>query len=811
MTCAPSDRTREQLKEDAEDVTEDAEVVVAVKTLATAVLHGFGKVLGPRKTHVALLALATLGTAAAAATAPPSPLVGLTNASEIRVTAECTSELTPEHIRYSCEDGRSAEVEITLGDLHIWADAVDYFDEPTADMKRARRVEAKGNVVFMSGEQRLSGDTLKMDLESGKGVLTDVRGYVQPGVFFEAAMLERLAATTYRAKGARFTSCFQPSPRWSFSAARATIKLDDHVFATAVNFKVLGVPTPILLPAFYYPIQKDQRATGLLAPTISKGQPDGWTFGTGFFWAMGRSVDQTVLYDYATDAASGFHRATHELRYLRPSDSSGTFSSSYQLGKNRSRNWSLTWNAAEALPAKFRAVLGVSESSSTLFQQQQNLEDLTQSTNRTQFVSLNLSRRIGRNNLQMLADTRDTSFVGADGPKRIEHHPQVSLSRTPQRIGRTGFLWSYRATGEYLGNGNEEGTDRYSRFDLAPQLSRPLSTSFLQLTPRITAHYNRYGGFERPDDPSTPDVTESGFTHETVDRHFVETSLEMRGPKVFRVFHNPSGVYTDRIKHQIEPEVTWTFRSRVDYGPLSTTGNIPQLDNFDRLVGMNRFIYGLTQTLIAKRPGAAGRTVPYNFLTWQVTQKYYPDPATSRLDSETNSPVAVDTEGERFTPVFSNLRLRPTARFNASVDLQYDVKRSGIQSESVSGALDYPRVSLSGTWTRYYKLRADGNPNTLAANTVSGHARLTLIPNKVSLQGDGTYDFKPESSTRVLQQSFSIRYDVQCCGIMIQHTQRKLGADGKPVNRWTFQFQLANIGSVGTMGDENGNLFGTKR
>ena len=145
-----------------------------------------------------LAAALTAGDArAAAAPAAKAPMAGLTDSSEMRVSAECGPEGSKERISYRCADGRSAQVEITLGDLHIWADAVDFLDTHKTDAKGGtRRVDAKGNVVFMRGEERISGDTLEMDLDTGKGVLTNARGYVQPGVFFEAARLERVAATT---------------------------------------------------------------------------------------------------------------------------------------------------------------------------------------------------------------------------------------------------------------------------------------------------------------------------------------------------------------------------------------------------------------------------------------------------------------------------------------------------------------------------------------------------------------------------------------------------------------------------------------
>jgi LPS-assembly protein len=754
--------------------------------------------------RAALLLLAVAGArpAAAAAPAAKSPMSGLSDASEVLVTADCGPDGTADHLRYGCPDGRSAQVEITLGDLHIWADAVDFYQQKkTETTPGSHRVEAQGNVVFMRGEERISGNTLKMDLDTGKGTLTNARGYVQPGVFFEADTVERLAATTYRVKGARFTSCFQPNPRWGFTAARATIKIDDHVLATAVNFKVLGVPTPIWLPIFYYPIQQDQRATGLLAPQIGKSNSYGWMLGTGFFWAMSRSVDQTVQYEYASDPKFGYQRLTHELRYLRQSPSGGGFNSSYYLAKNGTRQYALNWNASQILPEKLRATLAVSQTSSTLIRQA-NLEDFIQATNRSRFTSFALQRSFGRNSVQVLTDQRDYNFglgTANESEQRQEHLPSVTVSRAPQKLGRTGILIGYRASGEFLGLGDENSVDHYSRFDFAPQVSRPLSTSFLQLTPRFTAHYNRYGAVERPDNIDTPDIDEGGFFRDPVDRRFIETSLEMRGPKVFRVFNNPFGLYTDKIKHQIEPEATWQYRSRVDYGPDSTGAQVPKLDGLDFLVQTSQFTYGLNQTFTAKRPGTGGKLVPYNFLTWRVFQTYYAQAQASRFDPALgHSPYDIGAEPESFSPVVSNVRLRPTTRFSTNFNTEYDVKRSSLRTIALSGTIDYTRLGVNGTWSRFVD---PTNTSRVSFNTIQGRTRLELIPGKIHLEGEGVFDLNRKES-KVLSRIFSVRYDMQCCGIMVQ--RRDVDYGGLPEHRWTFQFQLANIGSVGTMGDANG-------
>jgi lipopolysaccharide assembly outer membrane protein LptD (OstA) len=81
-------------------------------------------------------------------------------------------------------------VDLRFGQLRIQADALDMFDETKPDGTSAQRIEASGNVVFMSGQERISGETLRLDLDTGKGLFTKASGYLQPDVLFEAESIE---------------------------------------------------------------------------------------------------------------------------------------------------------------------------------------------------------------------------------------------------------------------------------------------------------------------------------------------------------------------------------------------------------------------------------------------------------------------------------------------------------------------------------------------------------------------------------------------------------------------------------------------
>ena len=87
----------------------------------------------------------------------------------------------------------------------------------------------------------------------------------------------------------------------------------------------------------------------------------------------------------------------------------------------------------------------------------------------------------------------------------------------------------------------------------------------------------------------------------------------MRGPTFARVFDTPGFFYSERFKHMIGPEITWTYRTRVD-----DFNSIPKFDGNDHFLGTNQIDYALVQRFFAKRRGPTGKSQPYEFLTWRL-------------------------------------------------------------------------------------------------------------------------------------------------------------------------------------------------
>ena len=153
-----------------------------------------------------------------------------------------------------------------------------------------------------------------------------------------------------------------------------------------------GVPV-FYLPAVYYPITKDDRATGFLMPTYGTSTYRGYSLSNAFFWAIDRSRDLTLVDDWFSSRGNGMGA---EYRYASAPGSSG-FVKFYRLSEHASTiqntdgsssqipgalSYRVQANAAQALAGHWSARASVDYFTSLTVQQayNTNIYDASNST-----------------------------------------------------------------------------------------------------------------------------------------------------------------------------------------------------------------------------------------------------------------------------------------------------------------------------------------------------------------------------------------------------------------------------------------------
>jgi LPS-assembly protein len=741
------------------------------------------------RTHsFVILAVLVVPCAPASAQAPPSP-PATTQPTDVQQAAPAEPPQDPGEVRVRAESYEQVKkghveargfVDLNVSGMRIQADRADIFEETRPDGKLGHRIVADGNVVFIRGEERMSGDRLEMD-DLGRGYLLNAVGYVEPGVWVEARKVERVDDKTYRVEGGSFSSCSQPNPRWGFQASSAEIEIDEKVKAKNAVFKVKGVPV-FYLPYMYYPINSNGRSTGLLFPHFGYSSYRGFNTGTGFFWAMGRSADQTFYSDYWSNIGYGYG---HELRYVRGAPSRGTFRTYvFDVKGAEGLDYDLDWNALQILPGNVRAAVNVRQYSNLQFQQQYQ-EDFNRATTRTQRWSGSLEKDLKLAVLSAYADTTSTYF-GTDYTRVNGRLPGVSLRRFPRQIGWGKVVVGLQAKADRIQYGNEEQIDNWSRIDIAPYVARPFALSFLEFTPAVGYRYTRYGASYGVNEDD-----ESAIIGPPIGRSFFESQVEMRGPSFAKVWDTPGFGYAERFKHTIGPEVSWTYRTRVE-----DFNSIPKFDGDDYFLGTNQLAYSLVQRFFAKRRGPTGKAQPYEFLTWRLLQTYYVQIADGQSNFDPNYSSSAFGPGfkpEHLSPLMSRVRLRPSPEFSADFHLEYDVNFKQIRRRSVFANLVLPRASLTGGWSRSDRLAENPEERTIGAHSLRGNAAFELYPKRLFLEGSADYDLKNDI---LWQMRGQLRYAVQCCGLLVEYI--RFNYNGRDEKQWRFNLELANVGSIGS-------------
>ena len=109
----------------------------------------------------------------------------------------------------------------------------------------------------------------------------------------------------------------------------------------------------------------------------------------------------------------------------------------------------------------------------------------------TSFWALSIQRNFRFGIVQALAEDNRTYF--SDQTRINRRLPSLRLSHPTRRIGKTDFVFGFEGRAEGLAVGNQKELDRYSRFDVAPEVSRPFASTYFQVTPQLRLRYTHYG------------------------------------------------------------------------------------------------------------------------------------------------------------------------------------------------------------------------------------------------------------------------------------------------------------------------------
>lgn len=710
----------------------------------------------------------------------------------------------------------SESVKLERGDTTLFADEVEIFE---AD----NRALARGNVVFTQGKNRIASDRADFNTRTGLGTFyhaTGISGVQAPrqrprsngaivvpqvtgqdtDVIFFGETIEKVAPKKYRITNGGFSTCVQPTPRWDLSAGTIILNVDDYTILKQAIFKVKGVPM-FYLPIMYYPTQEDGRATGFLIPTYGASTLKGQTLRVPFFWAIDRSQDATLEYEWYSKLGRG---ASAEYRYNVGAgdgivnayvlDQKDVTYSTGTLAAERSFN--ITGNAVQQLPGHLRARANANYFSSITTNQVFNSNIYSPMRNNRTFGG-NLVGSWRSYSLNVTVD-RNEYFSTPTSSGVTGTSPRVTFSRSERPLFPNApvyFSVSTDAT-HFDRQTQVDGTivdDRsLGRFDVSPTIRYPF-TKWQWFTVNSSVNWR--------DTFYTRSLDGTGLViDDNLNRRYFTMAANAVGPVFTRVWNTPDSGYAERFKHTIQPIFNIQRTSAIEQHD-----NIVQIDNIDTPYGNTTSLsYGVYNRLYAKRK-VGQASVAQEIASLEITQSYYTDARASRVDP--NSPSSYTTDAtNNFSPILVNLRVTPTTAFNTTMRAEIDSRYKELRYLTVSAGHDWNRrIQTQAGWShKFYIQDLSGyNDRNYLDHLLNLSTHAQTLDNRYGLDYALNYDVLRSTLT---QQRVSGFYNSQCCGIALSYQQVNTPS-GYPLpsdRRFYLSFTLAGLGSFSPLSNMGG-------
>ncbi|KAF0164654.1 MAG: LPS-assembly protein [Rhodocyclaceae bacterium] len=595
--------------------------------------------------------------------------------------------IVADHIagRNDVEVVADGNVELRKRNSILLSDRLTYWQE-TDEM------EAEGNVRLSRDGDRVRGPKMRMRMDESTGFFEQPEYSIRRIKTGSAATLwtgteERVSAelTTgqgsaarmefegegkYRLTDATYSTCTPAAgtdPDWF--ARTSDLRLDyDREEGTARDATLVFKGVPILYSPWLSFSLNNERKSGLLTPTFGSTSRGGVEYTQPFYWNIAQNMDATIAPRFMSKRGTLWNG---EYRYLNPSFS-GTMQGQYlpndkvehkhrsSYSVNHSHN--LGYGVSGSL-----SLAGVSDD--TFFSDLANGSSVVSQTNLLRQGTLSYGGGWWSANLlaQSYQTLQDPSLPPVTEPYRRLPQLTVNANRGDLPLG-LNFAFS----GEHVNFSNPTLVEG-RRFTLYPQISLPLQTAVLSLTPKIGLHSTRY----------------------TLDRQAAGTPEKLtRDVPIFSV---DSGVTFERGMDWFGRTLTQTLEPRLYYlyVPVRDQSLIPIFDtgiadfNFAQMFGENRYSGGdriadanqatvmLTSRLLDPESGA-------EIIRAAFGQRFYFSTQNVGLPASATAPAEV-LRSDRQTDFLGSISGRVLPKTYVDAGVQYNPRLAQVERFNLGG------------------------------------------------------------------------------------------------------------------------------
>jgi lipopolysaccharide assembly outer membrane protein LptD (OstA) len=207
---------------------------------------------------------------------------------------------------------------IIYGDMRI--DAGEIILDYDKNEVYARGIDSAGiynqKPKFVQASNEVNPDSIRFNFETKKALIYNSRTQ-QNNFNVIAEVTKRENDSVIYVQNVKFTTSENiDDPEYYFYSRRAKFVPKKKIVTGLTNMYIADVPTPIGLPFAFFPLTED-RASGVIIPTIGQGNDRGFFFQNGgYYFAINDYVDVTVSGDYYTNGSYGLRaESAYLLRY----------------------------------------------------------------------------------------------------------------------------------------------------------------------------------------------------------------------------------------------------------------------------------------------------------------------------------------------------------------------------------------------------------------------------------------------------------------------------------------------------------------
>ncbi|MBD3309190.1 LPS assembly protein LptD [candidate division KSB3 bacterium] len=648
-------------------------------------------------------------------------------------------------------------VEITYGATRLTADRVE-FNEVTGD------AVAIGNVYYEEGGETITADQGEFNFDDELGVITMGSIALEDDQYITGEQIFKTGEETYRIRKGTFTACDSSRPAWQFRSTTAKVHQGEYLQAWNTVGFIKGIPV-FYFPYFIFPI-KTERQTGLLVPDIGRSTINGYTVSNAFFWAITDSQDATVRHTFYEERG---HKVDLEYRYKYSEQTDGTFEGQYIRDRlDLSEKKRLKWNHRHGLPYEIKARVNLDLTSDDQFDEDFSTR-LDERSDRKLDSDISLTRNFSQHSVRLLFDRLDDLREESDD-RSDQRFPELSITSQKQQVfGTPLYIQQETQISRLRREGKDEQRLEFERIDIQPTLSLPLNIigQALTINPELQLRETYYT--RDAETAADPDLDA-----EAVHREYYTAIMRVYGPKFNRIFDFGTSHRTQKLKHLIEPNLTFQYRPGID------EEEYPKFDGVDRVGSEDRsrtLSYGITQRLLTKRVKQRDWDKFHN----DEEEEEEEEPLTIEdLATETkelasltiNQSYNFERDEYNFSNINATLKTEPFDNYEFSLRTTYDIYVNAFVTTDIdlSGDL-WDTLNFSARWRRNLSVDRDTDDITDVNQFLDIDTHLSLF-NTVGLSYRGRFNI--EENERI-EDNIGLTYNAQCWNFTGTYTQQLIG------------------------------------